>query len=817
MEGRRILLNRRFILAFGILFVINLVLYCTRQEGGLHREERLIERELDVTDVDSSLERLDDLQQYDEVMMHLFAYQETKEEDPQLYLEVYAEKEKNLREERPEWAKEFDEGGVEVGEAEAERRWRVKERIKERLRYIRDYPLLYEDMEKEQERLSKFSIFSEKGTFSANNIRKTVADYGRLDGVPLRYVNGEGVQSIIQYGPVHFLLFALMVGVVLQFFEERKKGLWSLVYSTKHGRLRLALRRVGILFATVFLGTFALYGSLLLAGRLIYGTFHDLDAPVVSLPFLSEFTWPMSIFDFLVFFLLLQIVAMFVTGLFVWFLLSVIRHRGMALVVLAGAYGLGFVLYTFLPIQSNFILLKYVNAFHFLDVTESLTTYHNFPVANMAVERVEACVGFLLAAGVLLVVCNPWLSHRSRPIKRAGWLERAAGRLFDWMRGATTHLNLTLTEVYKVLWVQRGWMACVVLLWLCYDTLDFNDMVFTARQEFLNEFYQEMEGPPDDGVTQYIEGLRTDVETFDREFAQAADDWERGAITEEEWESMQLRGAVYGDYYQMGLTAVQEKMDYIEELYKEKGIKAWLVNERGYEALLGREGFDAHLDYALKGLLCLLVLLADLFAYERRSGATYLLRVSKKGREVLHRRKVFTACLFATFVWAAISVTEWMGVDHYYALHCARAPLQSLEIMRDMPLRISIGQFLAVLYAVRLLLLYMMAGVVLFLSGFWKRPEWTMVVGVVLLVPSLLYAMGIGSLNRLAVVRYYGGTEVLLEEADGLAWYAAGVVVFCLLGGVCYALSAHGWRTTLARTWKGLDGRLHLDRRNEQC
>ncbi len=65
------------------------------------------------------------------------------------------------------------------------------------------------------------------------------------------------MSEFLEYDEIFYVFLLFIIVTVLNFFDERKSGLWQITYSCKEGRMKLAVKRLGIfLFLTLLFSFF---------------------------------------------------------------------------------------------------------------------------------------------------------------------------------------------------------------------------------------------------------------------------------------------------------------------------------------------------------------------------------------------------------------------------------------------------------------------------------------------------------------------------------------------------------------------------------
>ena len=186
--------------------------------------------------------------------------------------------------------------------------------------YIDSYPELLKSIRENAENYSGLAALS--GGFSAENIRKTAADYGKLTEIKPVIGNNKGFVLLSGYVTGDILVFAVTLLISAGFCEERKKGLNLLIRSTKNGRGRLSVQRVVIIITAALMSSFIVHFFCYVAAVLSCGDM-EIFRPIQSVPEFSLCPYPITISDYLVFSTLLKALGAAVSGLLLYFLSAI--------------------------------------------------------------------------------------------------------------------------------------------------------------------------------------------------------------------------------------------------------------------------------------------------------------------------------------------------------------------------------------------------------------------------------------------------------------------------------------------------------------
>ena len=119
------------------------------------------------------------------------------------------------------------------------------------------------EMDAQSETLSEISIFSDENSFVNQNIQRTKKDFARIKGVNIDVSHSEKAMSeFLEYDKIFYVFLLFIIVTVLNFFDERKSGLWQITYSCKAGRMKLAVKRLGIFLFLTLLFSFFIFSEM---------------------------------------------------------------------------------------------------------------------------------------------------------------------------------------------------------------------------------------------------------------------------------------------------------------------------------------------------------------------------------------------------------------------------------------------------------------------------------------------------------------------------------------------------------------------------
>lgn len=762
-ECKRLLLNRGIILTALLFLTINLLLFVwgelvpTARQDTLHRMGLLSEYHSGAVTQQDIDQELADIQ----VVLQLFSYQAVKQSDPQEYILIYQADEAKLRNANPDISEKYDRG--EFSKDEIIRRLAVLETVSGSIAYVSEYREKLEQIQVNADKLSSIGIFQNADGAGQRNISKTAEDYATLSAVEITPGNDASTVKLLEYGysPLIGLVFAVvLVGVAL---EEEKHGMRPLIFSCRNGRGVLTCWRVGGLIAGSVLFSLILYGTTMLFSVFLYGPV-DVGRSAQSVSELFGIITPMTLGQLWALYLGLGAIVQIMMTVLVWCVFSVIRHRAMAVTLLAGILAGSILLYNFIPNQSVFAVLKYANLAAVLDFAKVLCTYRNVVIGPFLIEKNGLMWATLAVLLVTAISISAWCGVCRHSIVSHGRLFRGFQFLIDGGKRLyhriVSRLPFIGMETYKALMIQRGAVVLLVFALILSQTYQVKEPVYAGEAEWMHQFYADFgnEGMTEN-VRKYMDGLNAELAEIEDQWLRASEAYSNGSISAEEYERAFRIYDAYAVQRQVA-EQIQSAMDYIEQ-QETTGYSAVFVEPTAYEYLL--DGNDRVINW----IACFVVaaLCAGVFAVEKKRGLHSVLFSTEKGRLWLAKRKTLLSLILAFFVYALFIGFHVYCIAASYGLPSLDAPAHSLMYFSDCPANWSIGAVL-VIYALNAWLVYAavaMAACLFSVVISYELSVFTVVAVVVL--PEIFNLWSIATLQQKAVgviVKGDWGTSALL-------------------------------------------------------
>lgn len=580
-------------------------------------------------------------------------------------------------------------------------------------------------------KMSMMSIFGNQDSFSNRNIFKTAEDFEMLNDIEVTFGNNIGVEKWLEFELADYFFLAIMVVVVLSFLEERKKGLWSVVRCAKNGRAKLGLERIGVLMSASLLGTVLIYGIPLIVSLAINGGFDGLGRSLQSLESFKTCTLRITISQWLVQYFAVKVASGLLLGLLLWCVLGSLANAQFSLSVLGVTLVGEYILFEYLPVQSFLNVFKYFNIFSFVHTSRLYTNYLNINLFGNAVGIRPLMLTVLPIAIAFFALWAMLIQAKRYPEGNKDILSKLShiiNKVSDIFR---TRLSLGGWEVYKVLAFQFGIFIIAGIL-IVTNSLSYS-IYIEERDYWYQAYLEDAEGPIDNSFEEYLARAKENINS---------------SMNESELTS--------------ALDRIEREVEEIKERAEEGGYAPWLVDYKTYASVYGNESRDRQRLNAAIAICLLAFSCAGITAFERQSGVEKMVRSTKKGRSSLFAKKAIVASLMAAIVWCAVYLREFMQFVAINGTETFSAPVQNISALSQFPLKISFAGYLAMLYAIRLVMLILTSFIALLISHFCSRINTSYIVNLAVLgAPAILVILGTDVLKYLSPLIPVSSAEIM--------------------------------------------------------
>ena len=585
--------------------------------------------------------------------------------------------------------------------------------------------------------MAKSSIFGkDKNSFTYRNIQKTAKDFEALEGIEAEFGNNRAVETFLDYRTADLLYLAVIVVIVIAFFEDKKNGLVSLVRSTPKGRMKLALSRLGILVGSAVFFTAVIYISLLVVSFALFGGQNELGRSVQSLEWFKTCTFHMTIAQWLMTYLGAKVACGVLIGLIFWFMLSFVSNIQLSWFIVLGILGVEYAAYKLIDGQLQFSLFKYVNLFSYIYPFEPLSKYSNMNVFGYPVGVFPLLLVLFITLILLLGVGTIHLQVKRHPHGNRNILGKVIvlwNRIADFFR---RKLTISGMEGYKLL-ILGGTVIFLAAGVFFGSKLSYVGYEYQEQDYVYLQYLGEAGGPVNEETDAYLAKARAQLE-------------------------------LHGDIayqFESSLMRVENEAENIRQVAAERGFEPWLVNQSKFSNYLAKKTWTIPEWNAIVAMIFIILCVAPVFAFERQVGTERILRSTPLGRGAVFRGKYIIVFIETAILWCGIYLREWLYITtKHFTPDLMAMPIQNVQVLSDFPIVMSFGAFLALLFILRFIGMLVTAHIVAYFSSKVNTWEKAIMLGAgVLLVPAALYYFGQDWAGYLSVMPSVAVTELLVS------------------------------------------------------
>ena len=623
---------------------------------------------------------------------------------------------------------------------------REEERLLAQAEHLQNYEEYLKRVQEQADNMQVSSIFgANRNSFAYRNILKTAEDFSSCTSEGIRLGNDRAIEYWMGSTLADWGFLGLILLMVMSFMEERTKGLAAIIRTCSAGRGKLQLSRMMILLAFCAGMTSLLYALPLGLSFWIDGGWHDLLRPIQSLAEFQKCTVSMSIAGFLIRFFCIKTICGFGLGLLLWFVLSFLNRPQMGWLVTGVGLVAEYVLYTLIPAQSVFSLLRDVNVFSYVFPLRLYTQYANINFFGFPVGRRTLLMGLLVLMTAVLSLSMLWILPKRYPFGNRDWMGKWIHRWNRMGDALRKHLNLYSFEVYKLLFLGFGGLF-LLLGFLMSRNLTCGTVAYIVGEDpIYRQYVEEIQGP----VTRDTYNYLTDAGT---------------ALEQAEMDTT---------HYEMALDRLEETLAHLED-------GAWLVYEPLFLNCYGLKSSITQRQNALLVYVFLIVCLVPLYACEHTGDICNMIRSTSGGRQKLFWTKYVVALTVMVIVWLRVLCGEWQLSLNYIGAVIASAPCSSISLLQNLPF--TVKEALTILYLFKLICLLIPMHLCIFIGEQCRNFEKTcLFCGLLILLPAAAYTFGMDGMAFLTPASFLADCSPIFYGSKNIfcfaGWMTASVLI----------------------------------------
>lgn len=704
----------------------------------------------------------------------------TSEEQILFAEESYKELQR-LYEERTNPLRKSD-GSAEIEDEELFAWHELFEALNQEMQSLKNYPNYLKEIKEKASKGETISIFQTQDAFSMRNARKTAKAYDGLETIHLELNNSKMINQTLDFEPTNILIILLifMVCSVLV-VEEKEKGLFSLLRPLKHGRSRLIGAKISALFVITAIICLAFIGENFLISGLQYG-FARLSLPLQTIAGYSGSALHMTLGQYLLLYAFSKIIAVFILGLCFFLLALSTKSIPLYYFKVIIFLGLSYFFYAFIPGNSVFQLLKYVNAVQFMRVTPIYQYYFNlnlagFPIAMSTVFGVTSMVCMIAIAATLVILFSKTdITKFTRKQRSNQGLEKRR-----------VHTSIFYHECYKIFITNRVWIIFLIFSGFQLYSLARQTMYISFDEYYYKQYMTALEGPLDERSIALIEKEAKRYEDLDKLLEDANEKLNSGEITTREL--LETQGLIQEQTKgRNAFDRILTRRDYMIQYQNMHNEKLAFVYESGWDYLFGRE-YTPYQNDMMRAIVLLLVMIAafsGVFSIEFSTQMLKMILCYKRGRMHTAKVKILICIGITTMLFLINYLPDMIQASRTYGLSGWASSIYSIPSLADFPIDMSVGGYLFLLFAERYLMALCTLCIIFTFSLYAKNMiGTTLPLMFLLVVPLLVDLLGIDIVRNVSWNIFFTGNGYLDNiQKNPLYAFVITIPIFIGLAGI---------------------------------
>lgn len=621
---------------------------------------------------------------------------------------------------------------------------------KEYLELYPDYVLNMPDRAKASAKL----LASGKSKFSERNISKTTRDFEGMEMLPLLPDRELGIQNAYRFvvSDLLALVFMLMVCVAL-FSKEYERKLYPLILAVP-SRKKIALHKLIVLIISAILVSILIYGVDLFLSDRIFG-FGDLNRPIQSLSEFRSCNLWISCREYLLLGYLIKLGGLIAFGILIFSLFVLLKKGVLVFLVLACFMAVSFGFYSKIPVTSNLNALHFINPFYLTDSFSIISHYQNinlfgYPCTMTKVSWVIFLFIAVLGCGIIIFrYANGSVSRDAKKIPFLSKIMTWCGKKLDRLN---YHGNLFVFEAKKILIGSKGLWILFALVFLMFYNYQTAFRLMSLEAYAYKNYIERIGGRITDKTLEFID---EEYEFLERQDPATV----RGQLWALPQIEMQVNTALYNE--------------------QEYGIEPYLIDETGFVKLFADKQSDIQdsLFVIVTAVLCC----GTVFARENTFETKKLLRICENGKRLMYD-KIVISLFISVLTVVFVNVGRYAVIDKNYLLSEWSAPVQSVLALSGIRYPISLGQYLLLIWVLRLLGGIQLGFIIAAVSSLCRNETTALAASMVVLAgPVLAVGVNVTILNYISVYPFLGG-NLFLQEIPGkqITFVMTGVIAALL-------------------------------------
>ena len=580
-----------------------------------------------------------------------------------------------------------------------------------------------------------------KNSFEVVYQTSVLDSYSELDSLSFPLENVIGFDLFFEYnGFCVFLLLAVLLLGIRLVSEEQNAGMLMILRTTDRGRNETVLSKIVVGFCMTSLLCILFLGSTLFMLSLRIGLY-GWHLPIQMIDHMRLCPLAITVGEGILLSLLAQIFTAF-TFFVVVFLIAILFKNMLAVFTSVVAFiGANFAIanYNFF---NGYSFFKNINLFWCLDGTRLLSVWRGVRLFDRCFSLIPLWLvlygGIAVVAGILAMV----LFANGKTVRRS--VRKLHFRFPLHLKKKTRYTTgIYRFEVKKICSVVTGIVVLASVLLTVYLSDDAYHLQRDFDMNYYSEYMERMEGEWTEEKHQTILSEYREMSEITGKYEPMREKYSLGLITSNEY-NRYLMEYLDAEVRIRTMKRIAARSEYLKTKYEE-GYSVAFFDDTGWNLLT-----DANLSFVM--CLAVIMICADIFAMEHRSGFFKIQSATEKGRLPVGIAKFAVAVTVAVVLGLISEACQFIYVGVCSGLDGASYSAISME----MESTLSVGGYFACSMLKNMMLYSMLAGVTAGISKLTRRMIPTLVVmAVVVFSPMIFSYFGISLFDQVSFLNLF--------------------------------------------------------------
>ena len=545
----------------------------------------------------------------------------------------------------------------------------------------------------------------------------------------------------------------ILLVCIAVFTVEREKGLYSLVRSTKNGRLPTIFAKLFVCVSVTAVVSILFYICNILVSGAVFG-FGDMNRSVQSSSMFMNCTFDVTIRDYLIMWVSGKTLLLCAFTLGLSLLFTAVKSPALSYIIL-GTFGIfEFSAYMFIDGTSTVGALKYINIFYLLSGNNIFGVYQN---VNVFSEPVGITVVFIILVAVLSVVgvvgSSIAFSKSNMENGKIALFQKLTSKI-NSRRKIKGSISIYKGEAFKHYKTSFAFIAIILLLIVGYQSLneDLSIRFKNTEESYYNTYMQTLEGELTSDKYDFLQSERGYFDSLELKIAEISadtslDDYEK----EEQIQGIQNIIETKGQAFEN----ISEQVLYAESKGEEIGKAPALINELVNKRFVQ----DTYREWKCFTLLLAAIAFctSNILACEYKRSMVNLISATKFGKGRLLSIKLMTVMITTVISYILVYLPYWVNLVKTFGTGSFDLSLAFVKDFYLLTSDITVFEYLCVLNVLHLLVAITATALIYMLSYLLKNQFVTMIVSSgIMLIPCVLF---INNTNVRTVAVFLNNTQ----------------------------------------------------------